>query len=58
LSDIFIDRKIPKRKRASIPVIEVDGEIVWIVGVAASEKSRINAGARNVVQLTATRSHV
>jgi tRNA(Ile)-lysidine synthase len=58
LSDIFIDRKIPKRKRASTPVIEVDGEIVWIVGVAASEKSRINAGARNVVQLTATRSHV
>lgn len=56
LSDIFIDRKIPKRRRATIPVVEVDGEIVWVVGVAASEKSRVTGGSRNVVQLTATRS--
>jgi len=56
LSDVFIDRKIPKRRRASTPVIEVDGEIVWVVGVATSEKCRISEGARNVVQITATRS--
>lgn len=57
LSDVFIDRKIPKRKRASTPVIEVDGEIVWVVGVATSERCRVAEGTRNVVQLTATRSH-
>lgn len=56
LSDVFIDRKIPKRKRATTPVVEVDGEILWVVGVAASEKSRIHEGAQNVVRLTATRS--
>jgi tRNA(Ile)-lysidine synthase len=56
LSDIFIDKKVPQRKRASTPVVEVDGEIVWVVGVATSERCRINGGARNVVKLTATRS--
>jgi tRNA(Ile)-lysidine synthase len=56
LSDVFIDRKIPKRRRASTPVIEVDGEIVWVVGVATSEKCRITGDARSVVKVTATRS--
>jgi tRNA(Ile)-lysidine synthase len=56
LSDVFIDRKIPRRQRATTPVVEMNGEIVWVVGVAASEKSRIHEGAQNVVRLTATRS--
>jgi tRNA(Ile)-lysidine synthetase-like protein len=56
LSDVFIDRKIPRRQRSTTPLVEVDGEILWVVGVATSEKSRINPGAQTVVQLTATRS--
>ncbi len=56
LSDLFIDLKIPRRKRVTTPVIEVDGEIVWVVGVATSERCRIHDGARHIIQLTATRS--
>lgn len=56
LSDLFIDRKLPKRRRATTPVVEVNGEIVWVVGVATSEQCRVGAGSRDVVQLTATRS--
>jgi tRNA(Ile)-lysidine synthase len=56
LSDVFIDRKIPRRVRAATPVVEVDGEIVWVVGVATSERCRIDHKARTVVKLTATRS--
>jgi tRNA(Ile)-lysidine synthase len=57
LSDVFIDRKIPKRRRASTPIIEAGGEIVWVLGVAKSEKCRINDGCGKVVRLTATWSH-
>ncbi len=56
LSDIFIDKKIPRRVRATTPVVDMDGEIVWIPGVATSERCRINEGTRTVVQVIATRS--
>jgi len=55
LSDVFIDRKIPKRMRAATPVVEVDGEIVWVVGVTTSERCRISRETHTVVKLTATR---
>ncbi|HKW14126.1 MAG TPA: tRNA lysidine(34) synthetase TilS [Candidatus Krumholzibacteria bacterium] len=55
LSDVFIDRKIPKRMRAATPVVEVDGEIVWVVGVTTSERCRISQETHTVVKLTATR---
>ncbi len=56
LSDIFIDRKIPRRMRATTPVVDMGGEVVWIPGIATSERCRIGAGSGPVVQLTATRS--
>jgi len=55
LSDVFIDRKIPKRMRAATPVVEVDGEIVWVVGVTTSERCRVSRETHTVVKLTATR---
>jgi tRNA(Ile)-lysidine synthase len=55
LSDLFIDRKVPHRMRETTPVVEVDGEIVWVVGVATSERCRIGQGTGSVVKLTATR---
>jgi tRNA(Ile)-lysidine synthase len=56
LSDLFIDRKIPRRLRATTPVVEKDGEILWVVGVAVSESARVHPGTGHVVQLTATRT--
>jgi tRNA(Ile)-lysidine synthase len=32
LQDIFINEKVPQRDRESVPVIECDGEIIWIPG--------------------------
>lgn len=36
LSDLFIDRKVPHRYRAGLPVVEADGEIIWVAGVAVA----------------------
>jgi tRNA(Ile)-lysidine synthase len=56
LSDLFIDRKVPHRLRDRIPVVESEGEIVWVVGVATSESARVIARSGDVVRLTAVRS--
>jgi tRNA(Ile)-lysidine synthase len=40
LKDFFIDRKIPLKKRRSIPLLVDRGEIVWVCGLHASENMR------------------
>jgi tRNA(Ile)-lysidine synthase len=39
LQDLFTDRKVPRALRRSLPVVEARGEIVWVAGVAAAERS-------------------
>ncbi|WP_339060680.1 tRNA lysidine(34) synthetase TilS [Tepidibacillus marianensis] len=41
VKDIFIDQKIPKEWRKRLPIIEVDGEILWIPGVKQSSLMRV-----------------
>ncbi|HET6547413.1 MAG TPA: tRNA lysidine(34) synthetase TilS, partial [Solirubrobacter sp.] len=37
LQDLFTDRKIPRARRHSIPVVVTRGEIAWVAGVATGE---------------------
>jgi tRNA(Ile)-lysidine synthase len=39
LQDLFTDRKVPRALRRSLPVVEANGEIVWVAGVAAIERA-------------------
>ena len=44
LQDLFTDRKIPRERRHQLPVVESDGEIAWIPGVATSEVFKATGG--------------
>ena len=51
LQDLFTDRKVPRALRRSLPVVEAHGEIVWVAGVAATERGDgepISLAARRV----------
>jgi tRNA(Ile)-lysidine synthase len=51
LQDLFTDRKVPRALRRSLPVVEAGGEIVWVAGVAAAERTPgepVALGARRV----------
>jgi tRNA(Ile)-lysidine synthase len=39
LQDLFTDRKVPRALRRLLPVVEANGEIVWVAGVAAAERA-------------------
>ena len=41
LQDLFTDRKIPRERRAQLPVVVSDGEIAWVPGVATGERFRV-----------------
>jgi tRNA(Ile)-lysidine synthase len=51
LSDIFIDKKIPVSSRATSLVITDTRDILWLVGVATSEKCRVDAATREIVRI-------
>jgi tRNA(Ile)-lysidine synthase len=48
LQDLFTDRKVPRERRRSIPVLEADGEIAWVPGVAIGEAFRPQRDAPSV----------
>jgi tRNA(Ile)-lysidine synthase len=38
LQDLFTDRKVPRERRAGVPVVVASGEICWVPGVATGER--------------------
>ena len=53
LQDLFTDRKVPRALRHTLPVVESDGEIVWVAGVAVDERFAAAEGDAGAVGLSA-----
>jgi tRNA(Ile)-lysidine synthase len=54
LQDIFVDRKVPRSLRQSLPVVESDGEIAWVAGVALSDRFKLEPGSGSAVRIRAS----
>jgi tRNA(Ile)-lysidine synthase len=52
LQDLFTARRVPRLERVRVPVVEAGGEIVWVAGVATSERFKITAATREAVRLS------
>jgi tRNA(Ile)-lysidine synthase len=53
LQDLFTDRKVPRALRRTLPVVEAEGEIVWVAGVAVDERFAAPEGSAGAVALSA-----
>ena len=51
LSDLFVNLKIPKRLRKNWPVLCVDDEIAWVVGLRLAEPFKVTEKTRQVLKL-------
>jgi tRNA(Ile)-lysidine synthase len=56
LGDLFVDRRVPRSQRHSLPVLTVGGSVAWVAGVAVSEDFRLASDADSVAVFTASRS--
>ena len=56
LQDLFTDRKVPRSRRHTLPVVVSDGEIAWIPGVATGERFRATGECGERVRLDWRRS--
>ncbi len=52
LQDLFTARRVPRLERTRVPVVESGGEIVWVAGVATSERFKVTAATREAVRLS------
>lgn len=56
LQDLLVDRKVPREQRDSVPlVVDGDGRIVWVVGLAVAEDFRVTEPLQGVILLIARR---
>jgi tRNA(Ile)-lysidine synthase len=53
LQDVFTDNKVPREERERIPVVECEGRIVWVAGLAIGEDFRAAPHESEVVVLSA-----
>jgi tRNA(Ile)-lysidine synthase len=52
LQDLFTARRVARSRRVTVPVVESSGEIVWVAGVATSERFKITDATREAVHLS------
>lgn len=51
LQDFFVDNKIPKRKRDKIPIIESQGQIIWIGKMVIDNRVKVTKDTEKVLVL-------
>jgi len=51
LSDLFINTKVPQQWRDFVPLVEANGEILWVVGQRLSETALVRPETKSVVYL-------
>ena len=51
LKDFMIDAHIPRRWRDSVPLVESEGRIAWVVGWRIADWAKVEAGTRRVLEI-------
>jgi tRNA(Ile)-lysidine synthase len=52
LQDLFVERRVPRRERDRVAVVEAGGEIAWVAGLAMSERFKVTPATREAVRLS------
>jgi tRNA(Ile)-lysidine synthase len=51
LQDLFVERRVPRRERDRVAIVEAGGEIAWVAGLAMSERFKVTPATREAVRL-------
>ncbi len=53
LQDFFVDAKVPRRERWTVPLLVSDGEIAWVVGLRVDERFKVTDSTKRVLLVRA-----
>ncbi len=51
LQDFFVDEKVPRRERDRVPILETNGQIVWVVRYRIDDRFKVTEKTRKVLKL-------
>ena len=54
VSDILTQKKVPMPEKSKVTVLECDGEILWVMGLRASEFTRVYENEHKTLKLLIT----
>lgn len=54
LQDFFVDEKVPRDQRGSVPLVVSGGQIVWVVGLRVDERFKVTDSTRRILRIRAT----
>jgi tRNA(Ile)-lysidine synthase len=57
LKDLFIDKKIPAKERDAIPIVVMNNQPIWVIGVCMDNKVKVTPETKKVLKLTFQRIH-
>ena len=52
VSDLLIDRKVPREVREQLPVIMIKGEVIWVPGAPPADSLRLSGPCEKALRLT------
>ena len=55
LKDLFIDRKVPRTRRRTLPLLLAGEEVVWVPGCARSDLAKVESDTRAVWRVKVSR---
>ncbi len=58
IKDIFIDMKIPKDYRDNIPIMQIDNEIAWVLGVKTSNTYKVTKTTKKILKIICKREEL
>ena len=53
LQDFFVDAKVPRDQRGSIPLVVSGGQIAWVVGFRVDERFKVTDSTRRILRVHA-----
>ncbi len=57
IKDFFIDRKVPRRERDSVPLLADGSHIMWIVGMRSNGVYRAGTDAKRILEVRVAERH-
>ncbi|RJR16629.1 MAG: tRNA lysidine(34) synthetase TilS [Nitrospiraceae bacterium] len=57
LQDFFVDEKIPREARDSVPIVVSGNDIIFVAGFRADDRFKVNEKTENILRLTVSKAN-
>ncbi|HHT9135937.1 MAG TPA: tRNA lysidine(34) synthetase TilS [Candidatus Wunengus sp. YC60] len=57
IKDLFIDKKIPLKERDAIPIVVMNNQPIWVIGICMDNSVKVTPDTRKILKLSFQRTH-